>query len=106
MYNLWEANGKCPPVLMTEAFWPENMAVQAPVWLVGGKLGIPFNSISGYTYWIEYADELGSNTVWQPFMSNKWLDAVGSESVFTDDFTTATSGSDPTNGNRFYRITR
>ena len=92
---------------MTEAFWPENFLLHTPSWLAGDAVEIPFNSRSGYTYWIEYADELGSNTVWTPFMNNYgMLEAIGSESVYTDDITTASSGSSPTNGHRFYRIWR
>ncbi len=106
LYDLWLANDMCPPVLMTEAFWPENFYVNAMEWMPGNELGITFNSISGYTYWIEYADILGSNVVWQPFLSNGMLEAIGGESVFTDDFTTATSGGEPTNRHRFYRIKR
>jgi hypothetical protein len=105
-YDLWAANDRCPPVLMTEAFWPENFELHSPVWLAGSKLGLPFNSISGYTYWIEHADALGSNVVWQPFLSNGMLEAIGSGSAFTDDFTTATSGGGLTNAQRFYRIRR
>jgi len=106
LYDLWIANDKCPPVLMTEAVWPENFWINSIGWIVADELGIAFNSISGYTYWIEYADALGTNTTWNPFISNGMLDAIGGSSVFTDDFTTATSGSEPAEGHRFYRIMR
>jgi hypothetical protein len=105
-YNLWVANDRCPPVLMTEAFWPENFFIESVGSVAGDHLGISFNSISGYTYWIEYADALGSNMVWQPFASNGMVEAHGSPTVITDDFTSATSGGSPTNGARFYRIQR
>ncbi len=107
MYDLWVDNDMCPPVQMTEAFWPENFTLKAPSWLVGNKIGLPFNSVSGYTYRIEYTDQLDSNNVlWKSFLSNGMLEAIGSESIFTDDFTTATSGGGATNGYRFYRILR
>jgi hypothetical protein len=106
VYNLWVENDRCPPVLMTEAWWPENFTIQSIGMVDGDKMGISFNSVSGYTYWVEFADALGSNTFWQPFESNRWIEAHGSPTVVTDDFTTATSGSSPTNGARFYRIMR
>ncbi|MEN8254946.1 MAG: hypothetical protein ABFR33_05690, partial [Verrucomicrobiota bacterium] len=107
LYDLWVANDKCPPVLMTEAFWPENFSIHSIGWMVSEELGIAFNSISGYTYWIEYTDDLGaSNIMWQPFISNGMLEATGTNSSFLDDFTTATSGGEPTEGHRFYRIQR
>ncbi len=107
MYNLWVENDKCPPVLMTEAFWPENFSLNAPSWQLGNKFIIPFNSVSGYTYWIEYTDNLSaSNVAWKRFLSNDMFEVLGSEGVFTDDFTTATSGGAPTNGHRFYRLQR
>ncbi len=106
LYNLWVANDRCPPELMTEAWWPENFSIEALAWTVDEKLGVAFNAVSGYTYWIEYADELGSNTVWQSFLGNGMLEAFGSSGSFTDDFTEATSGGQPTGGNRYYRIRR
>lgn len=105
LYNLWVANGKCPPALMTQAVWPENFTIQSIGLVDGNHMGISFNSISGYTYWVEYADALGSNTVWTPFSSG-WFEVSGSPTIVTDDFTSATSGSAPTNGHRFYRIQR
>ena len=107
LYNMWLANDKCPPVLMTEAWWPENFEIDAFGLASGNKLGIGFNSISGYTYWIEYSDELGpSNLTWKAFNSNGMVEAVGSGTVFTDDFTSATSGGEPAAGKRSYRIRR
>ena len=49
MYNLWVANDRCPPVLMTEAFWPANFYIESIGPVDGDKMGISFNSISGYT---------------------------------------------------------
>jgi hypothetical protein len=106
VYNLWVANDRCPPALMTEAFWPENFYVESVGPVDGNVMGINFNSISGYTYWVEYTDVLSSNTLWQPFMSNGMTEAFGSSTIFTDDFTTATSGGTSSNGHRFYRIKR
>ncbi len=107
IYNLWNNNGKCPPTLMTEAVWPENFWINSIGWTVAEELGIAFNSISGYTYWVEYTDELGaSNLFWQPFISNGFLEASGSNSLFMDDFTPNTSGSESPLGQRFYRIQR
>jgi len=107
MYNLWVANNRCPPVLMTEAFWPENMIVHTPRQLPGGAMEVGLSSISGYTYWIEYADNLtGPEPIWKPFLSNGMIEAVGTSTLFTDDFTTATSGGGATNKHRFYRIQR
>jgi hypothetical protein len=106
LYNLWVANDRCPPVLMTEAFWPENFTIESIGPVDGDKMGISFNSVSGYTYWVEFTDELGSNAVWQPFASNSWFEVYDSYSSVTDDYTSATSGGAPTNGNRFYRIQR
>jgi mono/diheme cytochrome c family protein len=106
MYNLWVANDRCPPVLMTEAFWPENFTIESIGPVDGDKMGISFNSISGYTYWVEFTDELGSNAVWKPFASNSWFEVYDSTSSVTDDYTSATSGGAPTNGTRFYRIQR
>jgi hypothetical protein len=92
---------------MTEAFWPENFNIDSTWWMVNGALGIGFNSVSGYTYWIEYTDDLGaSNLVWMPFLSNGMAESFGESGAFTDDFTTATSGGEPENGARFYRIRR
>lgn len=107
MYDLWEANNKCPPVLMTEAFWPEHFNIDSVWWMVDDSLGLAFNSISGYTYRIEYTDQLGgSNPVWSPFISNGFIKSIGGNGSFTDDFSTATSGGEPLNGKRFYRIRR
>ncbi len=106
LYDLWDQNGKCPPVLMTETFWPENFSIDSLWWMVDDSLGIAFNSISGYTYWIEYADQLGSNLTWYPFLSNGLLESFGGTNTFFDDFTPATSGSEPSRGQRFYRIRR
>jgi hypothetical protein len=92
---------------MVEAVWPENFWINSIGWTVDQELGIAFNSISGYTYWIEYADALGaSNVFWQPFSSNGFLEASGSNSIFLDDFTPVTSGGEPAEGHRFYRIQR
>lgn len=106
LYDLWNDNGRCPPTLMAEAWWPENFSIHALGWTVDNALGIAFNSISGYTYWIEYADDLGSNLVWKPFLSNGMFEAMGASGSFTDDFTAATSGDEPASGHRFYRIRR
>ncbi|VGO12440.1 hypothetical protein PDESU_00992 [Pontiella desulfatans] len=106
VYNLWLANDKCPPVLMTEAFWPENFTIDSIGPVDGNNMGISFNSISGYTYWVEFTDSLASNTVWKPFASNSWFEVYGSPSIVTDDYSSATSGGAPTNGHRFYRIRR
>jgi hypothetical protein len=107
LYDLWAANDKCPPVLMTEAIWPENFSIHSLGWSINEELGMVFHSISGYTYWIEYTDDLGaSNVIWAPFLSNGMFEAAGTNSEFTDDFTPATSGDAPTNGHRFYRIQR
>jgi hypothetical protein len=105
VYNLWVENDRCPPVLMTEAFWPENFDIQNLWWTVDDTLGIAFNSISGYTYWIEYSEDLAAGT-WIPFLSNGYIYSIGSSGSFTDDFTTATSGDDPSENQRFYRIRR
>ncbi len=107
IYDLWNDNGKCPPTLMTEAIWPENFSINSVGWTVDEELGIAFNSISGYTYWIEYTDDLeASNMLWNLFLSNGYLEASGSNSFFLDDFTPATSGGEPSQGHRFYRIQR
>lgn len=107
IYDLWNDNGKCPPTLMTQAVWPENFSINSIGWTVDQDLGIAFNSISGYTYWIEYTDDLdASNMLWQLFLSNGFLEATGSNSLFMDDFTPATSGEEPAQGHRFYRIQR
>lgn len=107
LYDLWNNNGKCPPVLMTTAYWPENFSIDSLWWMVDDTLGMAFNSISGYTYWIEYTDALGgSNQVWRPFVSNGFIKSVGNNGSFTDDFTTATSGGEPAAGQRYYRIRR
>jgi len=107
LYDLWNNNGKCPPTLMVEAVWPENFWINSIGWTVDQELGIAFNSVSGYTYWIEYTDDLGSNNVfWQTFLDNGFIEAAGSNSLFIDDFTTNTSGSESPQGHRFYRIQR
>ena len=106
LYNLWVENDRCPPVLMTEAFWPENFTIESLGVVDGDKMGISFNSISGYTYWVEYTDELGSNAVWKAFATNPWFEVGSSFTTVTDDFSSATSGGAPTNGSRFYRIQR
>jgi hypothetical protein len=107
LYDLWAANEKCPPVLMTEAIWPENFSINSIGWNIDEELGLVFHSISGYTYWIEYTDDLvASNVLWKPFLSNGMIEATGTNSGFTDDFTPTTSGEAPTNGHRFYRILR
>jgi hypothetical protein len=106
VYNMWVENDRCPPVLMTEAVWPENFSIDALGWTVEQDLGVAFNSISGYTYWIEYTDGLTPSNTWRPFMSNGMKTATGVQSAFTDDFTTATSGGEPPAGRRFYRINR
>ena len=107
LYDLWNDNGKCPPTLMVEAVWPENFSINSIGWTVDQELGIAFNSISGYTYWIEYTDDLGaSNMLWQLFLSNGFIEAIGTNSLFLDDFTPTTSGGEPAEGHRFYRIQR
>jgi hypothetical protein len=107
LYNMWLANDRCPPVLMTEALWPEDFTIDSMWWMVDNSLGIAFNSISGYTYWIEYTDDLGaSNLTWMSFLSNGMIESIGTSGSFTDDFTSATSGSEPPGETRFYRIRR
>jgi hypothetical protein len=106
MKDLWEANDRCPPVLMTEAWWPENFTIQSIGPVDGDTIGISFSTVSGYTYWVEYTDELDGSSGWKPFASNNWIEATGSSVIVTDDFTSATSGGAPTNNHRFYRIQR
>jgi beta-glucosidase len=68
-------------------------------------------TVPGFQYGIDYADTLGTSTVWSAFANpsngvGTWIENAGAETNFTfvDDFTPATSGGPPSAGRRFYRV--
>ena len=69
-----------------------------------GAVQIRFMSRVGATYTIEYSDQLGAGAQWRNFVQRGSLTASNSLSEFRDDFTSATSGSPPAAGNRYYRF--
>ncbi len=78
---------------------------------VGGSSLIPFTAQSNRFYRIYFADTLTGNAWdWQPFAATNapfgtyWHQAAAATHTFTDDFTAATSGSQPADGIRLYRI--
>ena len=104
MYNLWTANNKCPPTLMGVATWLTPFKMKAAYFNNAGHFQLQFVSRPGTTYTVEYADELNATPVWHQFQNNGSKVAAGLATAFEDDFTSNTSGTVPTTGMRYYRV--
>ena len=103
MYNLWNANGKCPPTLMAESVWVPAFLLQTTEMTPQGRFRVTFLSRPGVNYTIEFRDSLTAGS-WQNFSANGTFMATATESSFEDDFTPATSGGPSVNGQRYYRF--
>jgi hypothetical protein len=103
MYDLWNNNGKCPPVKIAETTWVTAFEMKSARFTPQGRFRMEFLSRPGVTYTIEFKDSLTSDT-WQTFAANGNFVATGTTSSFEDDFTANTSGGTSTTGQRFYRF--
>jgi fluoride ion exporter CrcB/FEX len=103
MYNLWNNNGKCPPVLMAQTTWVTAFLMKSAQFTSQGNFRIEFLSRPGLDYTIEYKDSLTPGG-WQTFVNNGTFTATTTLSSFQDDFTANSSGSAPATGQRYYRF--
>lgn len=106
IYDLWNDNGKCPPVVMASGTWFAPLMLADVRSTESGTIEIEFYAEPGQQYTIQYTDDLldGVPINWRVFTANGTHTASGTTSMFVDDFTAATSGSMSTNAARFYRV--
>jgi hypothetical protein len=102
MYDLWTANGKCPPNLMAEKTWVTAFAMKSAGFNSEGSFCMTFLSRPGVDYTIEYKNSIDGP--WQPFVANGTCSATNTVTSFEDDFSANSSGAPSSTGQRFYRF--